>query len=126
MLSYFGDSVAGHPSCEVQPRACVLILATCSRVKGPITRGTQRFSQLSSQLTRGSTFQSPKTLRKCFTILSLSVLVARPGNLLATHFSREKHVFCISKIVFKTFSVFSSNFSDYSLSSPFLSLLKLT
>ena len=59
-------------------------------------------------------------------ILSLSVLAARPGDLLATHFSREKCVFCISKTVFKTFSVFPLNFCDYSLSSPFLSQLKLT
>ena len=38
----------------------------------------------------------------------------------------EKCVFCVSKTVFKTFSVFPSNFCDYSLSSPFLSQLKLT
>ena len=56
----------------------------------------------------------------------MSVLAASPGDLLATHFSREKHVFCISKIIFKTFSNFPSNFYDYSLSSIFLSQLKLT
>ena len=126
MLPYFGDSVAGHLSREIQPRARVLILATCSRVKGPVVRGTQRFSRLNSRLPRGQTFQSRKTLRKFFMILSLSVLAARPGDLLATHFSREKCVFCISKTVFKTFSVFPLNFCDYSLSSPFLSQLKLT
>ena len=41
---------------------------------------------------------------------------------LATCFSREKCVFCISKTVFfLTFSVFPSTFCDCSLSSPFLS-----
>ena len=45
---------------------------------------------------------------------------------LATCFSREKCVFCVSKTDFKTFSVFSSTFCDHSLSSPFLSQLKLT
>ena len=52
--------------------------------------------------------------------MSLSVLTASPGDLLATHFSREKRMFCISK------TVFPLNFCDYSLSSPFLSQLKLT
>ena len=83
MLPCFGDSVVGHPSRMLQPRARVLILATCSQVKGPVARGTQRFSRLSSR----------KTLRKFFTILSLSVFVARPGDLFVTHFSREKCVF---------------------------------
>ena len=50
VLPCFGDSVAGHPSCEIQPRARVLILATCSRVKGLVTRVIQRFSRLSSRL----------------------------------------------------------------------------
>ena len=45
-----------------------------------------------------------------FTILSLSVLVACLGDLLATCFSREKRLFYISKTVFKTFSVFSLEF----------------
>ena len=48
------------------------------------------------------------------------------GLFLVTCFSREKCVFCISKTVFKTFSVFPSTFCDCSLSSPFLSQLKLT
>ena len=53
VLPCFGDSVAGHPSRMLQPRARVLILATCSRVKGPVARGTPRFSQLSSQFPYG-------------------------------------------------------------------------
>ena len=40
----------------------------------------------------------------------LSVLAASPNDLLATHFSREKRVFCISKRVFKIFSVFFLKF----------------
>ena len=43
-----------------------LRLATCSRVEGPVTRGTQRFSQLSSRLSREWNFQSRKTLRNFY------------------------------------------------------------
>ena len=53
VLPSFGDSVMGHPSRMLQTRACVLIFATCSWVKGPVVRGTQRFSQLSSRLPHG-------------------------------------------------------------------------
>ena len=53
VLPCFGDSVAGHPSRMLQPWARVLILVTYSRVKGPVARGTQRFSWLSSRLPRG-------------------------------------------------------------------------
>ena len=53
LLPCFSDSVAGHPSRMLQPRARVLILATCSQVKGPVARGTQRFSWLSSRLPSG-------------------------------------------------------------------------
>ena len=41
-----------------------------------------------------------KHLENFFTILTLSVLAAWPGDLLATNFSREKRVFCVSKTVF--------------------------
>ena len=67
-----------------------------------------------------------KHLNIFFTILSLSALATCPSDLLATHPSREKRVFCISKTVFKTFSIFPSNFCDCSLSSSFLSQLNLT
>ena len=127
ILPYLGDSVAAHPSHMLQSWARVLILATCSRVKGPVAKGTQRFSWFSSRLPCGKTFQSWKTLRKFFTILSLSVLAACPSDLLATHLSREKRMFCVSKTIsLNFFSVFPSIFSDCSLSSPFLSQLKLT
>ena len=53
VLPCFGDLVAGHPSRMLQLRAHVLSLWTCSQVKGPIARGTQRFSRLSLQLHRG-------------------------------------------------------------------------
>ena len=66
VLPYFGESVTGHPSRILQPWACGLVLATCSRVKGPVARGTQRISRLSSQLPRGSTFQLQKTFRNFF------------------------------------------------------------
>ena len=45
---------------------------------------------------------------------------------LATCFNREKRVFCVSKTVFKNFLIFPSTFCDCSLSSLFLSQLKLT
>ena len=64
-----------------------------------------------AQLTTPSRVDLPvrKTLRKFFTILSLSVLAARPDDLLATHFSRENRVFGKTGLVFKPFN-FSSNF----------------
>ena len=52
-LPGFGDSVAGKLSCEPQSRVRGSFLATCSRVEGPIARVTQRFSRLSSRLSRG-------------------------------------------------------------------------
>ena len=52
VLPCFGNSVAGHPSRILQPRARVSILATCSRVMGPIVRDTQRFSRFSSRIPR--------------------------------------------------------------------------
>ena len=39
---------------------------TCSRVEGPVTRGTQRFSWPSSRLSHEWNFQSRKTLRNFF------------------------------------------------------------
>ena len=52
VLPCFGNSVAGHPSRILQPRARVSILATCSRVMGPIVRDTQRYSRFSSRIPR--------------------------------------------------------------------------
>ena len=118
MLPYFGDSVASHPSRMLEPRARVSILATCSRVKGPVARGTQRFLRLSSRLLLASRPSSrEKHLENFFTILTLIVLAACPGDLLVTHPSHKKRVFRVSKTIFKTIFSFPSIFCDYSLSS---------
>ena len=66
VLPYFGDSIAGYPSRMPQSRARKSILATCSRVEGPITRGTQRFLRLSSRFPHEWDFHSRKTLSKFF------------------------------------------------------------
>ena len=50
VLPCFGDSVAGQTSRMPQSQAHRSVLATCSRVEGPVSRGTQRFSWLSSRL----------------------------------------------------------------------------
>ena len=73
MLPCFGDSIAGHLSHMPQSRACGSVLATYSRVKGPVVRGTKRFSRLSSRLPREWDFQSRKTLNKFFQIFWLEV-----------------------------------------------------
>ena len=49
-----------------QSQARGSVLATCSRVEGPVARGTQRFSRLSSRLPHEWDFQSRKTLRNFF------------------------------------------------------------
>ena len=49
-----------------QSRARRSVLATCSRVEGPVARGTQRFSRLSLRLSHEWDFQSRKTLSKFF------------------------------------------------------------
>ena len=51
--------------------------------------------------------------------MAWSVLASDPGDWLVTYLNHKKCVFCVSKTVFKTFSVFPSNFCDCSLSSPF-------
>ena len=47
--------------------------------------------------------------------------MARPGDLLATHFSRENHVFGKNWVSFLTFLVFPRTFCDYSLSLNWIS-----
>ena len=66
VLPCFGDFVASHPSRMLQSWARGLVLATCSRVKGSIARGTSR-------LPCESNFQSRKTLSKFFQIFRLEV-----------------------------------------------------
>ena len=73
VLPCFGDLVTGHPSHMPQSRARGSVLVTCSRVRGPVARGTQRFSRLSSRLPHKWDFQSRKTLCKFFQIVWLEV-----------------------------------------------------
>ena len=53
VLPCFGGSVAGMSSREPQSRLRGSFLAICLRVEGLVARVTQRFSQLSSRLSRG-------------------------------------------------------------------------
>ena len=91
-----------------------LRLATCSQVEAPITRCTQNVSRLPY----GWTFQSRKTLRQIFQILSKGSLTACFGDLFATQYSHENRMFCALRIFFKTVSKtfqFSLVYYDYSL-----------
>ena len=127
VLLCFGNSVAGHPSCMLQLRARALILVTFSWVKGPIARGTQRFSRLSSRLPRGLTFQSQKTLRNFFYIFVFECFGGLPWRLVGDSLqSRKTRVLRFKDNFFEFFLVFPLNFCDCSLSSPFLSQLNLT
>ena len=63
-----------------------------------------------------------KHLANFFKTFGLKCFGGCLGDWLVTCINREKCVFCVLKTVFKTFSVFPSNFCDCSLSSPFLSL----
>ena len=100
MLPCFGDLVAGHPSRMLQPRACVLILATCSQVEAPV-RGVHRdFRDSASDSLTSRPSSHEKHLENFFTILSLSVLATCPGDLLATHPSRKRRVFGKKKVSF--------------------------
>ena len=56
----------GHSSHIPQLRARGSVLTTCWWVEGPVTRGTKRFSRLSSRLPREWDFQLRKTLSKFF------------------------------------------------------------
>ena len=71
VLPCFGDSVAGKSSRMPQSQAHGSILVTCSWVEGPVARGTQRFSRLSSLLPCEWDFQSRKTLSKFFKTFGL-------------------------------------------------------
>ena len=119
VLPCFGDSVVGHPSRMLQPRVRVLILVTCSWVKGPVARGTQRFSRLSSRLPREWDVQSWKTLSKFFQNFWLEVFwrldLATCWRLNSV---AKNACFAFLRTVFQKFLVFSSSFNDCSLSSP--------
>ena len=72
VLPCFGDLVAGHSSRMPQSRARRSVLATCSWVEGPVARDTQKFSQLSSRLSREWDFQLRKILRNFFKTFGLT------------------------------------------------------
>ena len=114
---------------QVACYSCELTCCLCGLVhKWKVqSRGVHRdFHGLARDSLAGRSSNRKKHFEFFFIILTLSVLAACPGDLLATRFSHKKRVFCVSKTVFKTFSVFPSTFCDCSLSSPFLSQLKLT
>jgi len=93
VLPCFGGSVAGMSSREPQSRLRGSFLATCSRVEGPVARLLRDFRGSARDSLAGRPSSREKHLENFFKIFSLSVLVAWLGDLLATHFSREKHVF---------------------------------
>ena len=86
---------------------------------------TQNVLRLPLWLTCEWTFQSRKILRQIFQNLSHRFLATWLGDLFATHSSREIHVFCtirvIFRAVFKNFH-FSLAFCDCSLFCPSLLL----
>ena len=92
----FDDLLAsGRSSREGYIEIFAAQLATPSRVRLPVAKNTwQIFLKL----------------------LAWSVLAGDPSDWLATCISREKHMSCVSKTVFKTFSTFPRNFYVYSLS----------
>ena len=81
--------VSERSSCEGYTEIFAAQLAIPSRVDLPVAKNTYKFF---------------------FSILSLWVLAACPGDLLATHFSHEKRVFCVSKTVSLNFFNFSLEF----------------
>ena len=94
VLPCFGNSVTSKSSHVIQSRFHRSFLANCSRVKGPVLKGTQRFSLLILRLPREWDFQSQKTLRKFFKILTWSALAGDLGDSLATYLSRKNRMLC--------------------------------
>ena len=92
----FDDLLAsGRSSREGYTEIFAAQLATPSRVKLPVAKNTWQI---------------------LLKLLAWSVLAGDPSDWLATCISREKHMSCVSKTVFKTFSAFPRNFYVYSLS----------
>ena len=83
VLPCFGDLVAGQTSRMPQLQTRGSVLVTCSRVKGPLAR----------DFLAGRPSSHEKHLENFFIILTLSVLAACPGDLLAIHPSHEKCMF---------------------------------
>ena len=92
-------------------------MATCSRVESPVARGTQRFSRLSSLLSRKWNFQSRKKLRKFFQKFSFKCSSSWPWRLARDLIqSRKTHVLHW-KVLFLYW--FQKGFSFLSLASFF-------
>ena len=93
VLPCFDDLGMGHPSRMLQPRARVLIWRLVREWKVQ-SRGVHRdFHGLARNSLASRPSSREKHLENFFTILSLSVLAARLGDLLATRPSREKRMF---------------------------------
>ena len=127
MLPCFGNWVAGWPSRMLQSWAhteifqktgfsCFsrLMLATCSRVEGPVARGIQRFSRFSSRLPREWNFLLRKTLKFFLKNLVLKVFCYSPwwlaGDLTQ---SQKSRVFAKTGLLFKSFWVSLELFSIF-------------
>ena len=84
-------------------------MTTCSRVEVPIVRVHKDFHSLFRNSLAGRTSNREKHLEN-FSKIFLSVLATSPGDLHATWFNRENHVFYIMRAFFwtsfKNFSFF--------------------
>ena len=89
-------------------------------MEGSVARGLRDFCSLPCDSLVGRTSSRENHLDKIFKFFVLSVLATGLGDLLTTWINHENHVFCSYK------SVFPSNISDCSLSSPFQTSLKLS
>ena len=97
-LPCFGDLVAGKSSRELAGQFWQLVCEW--KVQ---SRGLHRdFHGSAHDSLVGRPSNREKHLEHFFKILSLSVLAAWPDVLLATHFSHEKCVFCILRVIFKS------------------------
>ena len=121
MLPYFGDSSKSQViqvACYSRELAGCFWRLVCEWEAQ--SRGVHRdFRGSAHDSLAGRPSSHEKHLEIFFIILTLSVLAACPGVLLATHPNCEKRMFCVSKTVFKTIFSFPSIFCDYSLSSLF-------
>ena len=102
-LPCFGDSVVGKSSRRPQSPVRGSILATCSRVEGPVARVTQRFSQLSSRLSREQTFQSRKTLRNFFQNFVFECFGGLTWRLVGDSFKSRKSRVLQNELIFNIF-----------------------
>ena len=86
-------------------------------------RELKDFCSLPRDSFTGRTSSCEKHLDKFFKFFFLSVLASGPVDLLTTWLSHEKHMFCVSRLVFKLFQFFPQTFLNSSCHShkpPFL------